>query len=118
MPLAYQLNELYDYIIFIDVKKSMVVFSFFFLFTSPTCLFLVFSLASAVIQSSVEDLLISTAIHEVCTSSEDCPAHSTCRPSGCDGYNCLCDKEYVASSDRTICMKGMFYLTLKIQTRK
>lgn len=50
--------------------------------------------------------VIQIAVHEVCTSNEDCPARSTCRPTSCDGYTCLCDNGYVASEDRSQCMKA------------
>ena len=70
------------------------------------CVLQIVELGSAATQSSVNDVIKSSAIHEVCTSHSDCPAHSSCRPSGCDGYNCLCDREYVASPDRTRCLKG------------
>ena len=48
-----------------------------------------------------------------CITDADCPAStgvagtaSRCRPRGCEGYICTCDKGYVPSIDQMGCQKG------------
>lgn len=45
-------------------------------------------------------------ILEKCTRHAQCPANSGCRPSGCDGYTCRCDVNFVYSDDRSHCIPG------------
>ncbi|WAR29412.1 hypothetical protein MAR_002980 [Mya arenaria] len=46
------------------------------------------------------------AVHEVCGATSECPAHSTCRPTSCDGYTCLCDAGWVSSESRSMCLRA------------
>lgn len=59
----------------------------------------------------IELFFVSAAlIFEKCTRHSQCPANSGCRPSGCDGYTCRCDVNFVYSDDRSHCIPGMTYM--------
>lgn len=59
----------------------------------------------------IELFFVSAAlIFEKCTRHSKCPANSGCRPSGCDGYTCRCDVNFVYSDDRSHCIPGMTYM--------
>eukprot|EP00105_Crassostrea_gigas_P035335 XP_019919483.1 PREDICTED: uncharacterized protein LOC105319910 isoform X1 [Crassostrea gigas] len=46
-------------------------------------------------------------IYDLCSRHEQCPAHAQCRPEGCKGFSCLCDKGYMATTDRKSCVKAV-----------
>lgn len=52
-------------------------------------------------------------IYDLCSRHEQCPAHAQCRPEGCKGFSCLCDKGYMATTDRKSCVKGEMLSKLK-----
>lgn len=52
-------------------------------------------------------------IYDLCSRHEQCPAHAQCRPEGCKGFSCLCDKGYMATTDRKSCVKGEMLSILK-----
>ncbi|XP_062593530.1 serine-rich adhesin for platelets-like isoform X2 [Saccostrea cucullata] len=51
-------------------------------------------------------IITDTKIYETCTKSKQCPEHAQCRPQGCKGYSCLCDEGFMATPDRTYCVKA------------
>ncbi|XP_061190804.1 mucin-2-like [Saccostrea echinata] len=51
-------------------------------------------------------MITDTKIYETCTQPEQCPAHAQCRPRGCKGYSCLCDEGFMATPDRSSCVKA------------
>jgi hypothetical protein len=53
-------------------------------------------------------------LYDRCSDHLECPAHSTCRPSDCKGYSCLCIEGYVATDDKESCLKGKSTLKLNI----
>ena len=53
-------------------------------------------------------ILPEKEIYGACSDQSQCPSNSKCRPSSCDGFLCLCNPGYIASLDRTRCMKGNF----------
>ncbi|KAK6186096.1 hypothetical protein SNE40_008199 [Patella caerulea] len=42
-------------------------------------------------------------IYDICSSQGDCPDHSTCKPNGCKGYNCLCSNNKAADDMMKTC---------------
>lgn len=45
-------------------------------------------------------------VFDKCTRHDQCPQNSKCRPTGCDGYTCRCDPNYVHSHNRASCLPG------------
>ncbi|KAL3887156.1 hypothetical protein ACJMK2_027108 [Sinanodonta woodiana] len=47
-----------------------------------------------------------SAVFGSCTSHIECPKFSKCKPSSCDGFLCLCDSGFIASKDRSSCLRA------------
>ncbi|CAG5124668.1 unnamed protein product [Candidula unifasciata] len=61
-------------------------------------------------QSHLNDFLLASSLTCVLitswTTDVDCPARSSCRPDGCNGYVCLCSRGYVYDRRSATCEKG------------
>ncbi|KAK6959172.1 hypothetical protein BgiMline_036650 [Biomphalaria glabrata] len=57
--------------------------------------------------SSLVDVVQPAGIKEKCSTDADCKVlRSSCRPDGCQGYQCFCNKGYIYDRNKVTCEKA------------